>query len=122
MEARQGLSSLKARIKRLNARFRRLKRQDGPLAARMRSEKDALIDAMAAACAHEKMIAMKGRKAARGKTPVPPLRLCERCGFCERSPDGSPVGRRRGTEVTVLPFEDYVLRQGLALKKLGINI
>lgn len=122
MAQRQGLSRLRARIRRINARFRRLRDRDGPLAERLRSEKDALIDAMAAACVHPSMIATAGRRAARGTLGVPRLRLCERCGHCERPPAGTRLRRRPGTDVAVLPLGEYVLRQGRALKKLGINV
>lgn len=110
------------RIRGINVRFRSLKDHAGPLADRLRTEKDGLIDAMAASCAHPTMIATAGRRAAHGKPAVPPLRLCPRCGFCERPPEGARVGRRPGSDVDVLPLEDYVLRQGLVLRKLGINI
>jgi len=122
MPKRPSLAPLISRIKRINARFRTLRDQDGPMADRLRSEKDALIDAMAAACGHPAMIAMAGRKHGCGKPSVPPLRLCERCGFCERPAEGTRVGRRPGSEVEVLPLEEYALRQGRALRRLGINV
>lgn len=119
MEASKGLSALKKAIRSINARFRRLKDQDGPLADRLRAKKDALIDAMAAGCPGHRFIAMRGRKASATRPAVPALRLCERCGHCERVEAGGP---RPSGRVQVLPLEEYALRQGAILKKLGINV
>lgn len=121
MPKTEGLSSLIKRIKSINARFRTLKDQDGPLADRLRNAKDALIDEMAGACPHPGMIAMRGLR--RKNAPsVPAARLCERCGFCETAPRPSGLPKRPGTVTRFLDVEDYLIRQGLALKRLGINI
>jgi len=121
MPPRRGIGSFVARIKRINARFRTLKDHDGPLADRLRAAKDALIDAMASACPHQNMIAMRGLR--RRNTPsVPAMRLCERCGHCETAPLPSGLPRHPGTSVQFLSIEDYVVRQGRALRRLGINI
>ncbi|HTK05400.1 MAG TPA: hypothetical protein VL500_07480 [Candidatus Eisenbacteria bacterium] len=121
MPKTKALSSFIKRIKRINARFRSLKDQDGPLADRLRNAKDSLIDEMASACPHRTMIAIRGFKR-RNAPSVPALRLCERCGFCESAPRPSGLPKRPGTLTQFLPVEDYALRQGLALKRLGINI
>ena len=121
MPGSKGLSSLVKSIRRINARFRTLKDQSGPLADRLRTAKDRLIDEMAAACRHERMIAMRGLRR-RNLPSVPALRLCERCGFCESAPKASGLPLRPGTMTQFLDLEDYFVRQGLALKRLGINI
>jgi hypothetical protein len=118
----KSLAACVAAIKRLNARFRRLKKKDGPLALRLAQAKDRLIDAMAALCAHPEVIGTNGTRSygAMG-VPVGPRRLCRRCGLCEVPREGayqSLEGKRSRT----LPFDDYLVEQGKVLKRLGINI
>lgn len=121
MEDQKDLRGCIAAIRRLNARFRKMKAKDGPLAARMMAEKDRLIDAMAAACDHPEIFGTRGAKA-RGpmRLPIGPRRICAKCGHCETPTDGAYAALSGPAET--LPFDAYVLRQGAVLKRLGIDL
>ncbi|MEY4745184.1 MAG: hypothetical protein RL272_1129 [Candidatus Parcubacteria bacterium] len=115
------ISSCVAAIKRLNVRFRALKNKDGPLAFRLMSEKDRLIDLLAALCLHPEVIGTRGAKSwGPMKAAVGPRRLCAKCGLCEAPSDGSYDRLARATSLH--PLGEYLARQGAILKRLGINL
>ncbi len=106
-------------IKRINRRFRKLKKQNGPVAERLRREKDRFIDQMAALCYHLEVIGTRGAKAyGPMKVRVAPHRICTKCGYCE----AGGFKTLRGKPVTMLPLSEYIVEQGLILKRLGINV
>lgn len=66
------------RIKRLNARFRKLKKRDGPVANQIAERKDALIDAVQANCLHQRTVQTDGD---RDGDLI--KRMCCACGLVE---------------------------------------
>ncbi|KPJ85961.1 hypothetical protein AMJ57_01015 [Parcubacteria bacterium SG8_24] len=109
-------------IRRINTRFRRLKDKDGQEAERLMAAKDGLIDEMSGICPHPSVIATRGRR--RGGLPRgAPRRICPRCGFSEAKmfqPRYPLVLTGRPT--TYLPLDEYLIRQGQILRRLGINL
>lgn len=110
-------------IRALNARFRKLKKQNGPMADRLAATKDALIDAMVAQCGHPEIIGTRGaRRYGVMRMAFPPRRLCVACGHCESRTSNAPFRLLAGKKVALYSVDEYLVRQGVALKRLGINI
>lgn len=121
-EKRRSVTACIAEIRKLNTTFRKNpdmpERKSSPLMER----KDALIDEMERLCAHPKVIATRGSKK-RG-LPSVPRRMCGKCGCCETLflQPRFKVLTGRNREVVMLPANDYMLQQGLILRKTGVNI
>lgn len=109
-----------ADIKKLNAFFRAHPDLPDDRALPLMQEKDRLIDEMAGLCPHPKVIGTRGTR--RLGQRLPARRICPRCGFCEALSGKSyfPVLGSRPTEF--FSAAEYLIREGLILKKLGINI
>ncbi len=109
-------------IRAINARFRRLKKKDGPMADRLMTRKDALIDAMQSGCAHPAVIETPGSPS-NGPFSLGggPMRLCAACGLAERPsvPDGYAA---LAVRAETLAHDAYLVVQGRTLKRLGINL
>lgn len=121
METPKSLSACIAAIRRLNARFRRLAKKDGPAADALMAEKDRLIDAMAALCPHPEIIGTRGAKAwGPMRMKVGPRRLCTACGCCETPVDGAYAAL--SGKAALSPLEEYLRKQGAVLLRLGINV
>lgn len=106
----RSISACIAEIRRINGQFRSLKNKNGRVADILITEKDRLIDEMAAQCEHPEVLATRGKKSGR--------RICAKCGCSEMNPYTILVDR----PTTDLPLDAYLLREGLLLKKLGINL
>jgi len=120
--AKRSVSAIVREIKAINARFRKLRNKDGPLADRLRDRKDALIDEMEAICPHPSVIETKGAKAhGPMKRQVAGRRICPRCGMCELDGDDVHV-TLRDRKAETLSVDEYSVAQGRILKRLGINI
>lgn len=122
MPKRRSITSCVEEIRSINRRFRQLKNKDGPTAQRLCQEKDALIDEMIALCHHPSVIAMGGVAARGGRPPVAARRFCTRCGHCESEGRDGSFGALANAVALRLSLDDYLLRQGLVLQRLGINI
>lgn len=109
-------------IRKINARFRKMKKRDGPMADRLMRRKDMYIDLMQEACTHPRAFETAGSPSngpfGLGGTP---MRICEECGFAEQPtvPDGYKALILMPVAVT---HDAYLIEQGKILKKLGINI
>lgn len=98
-------------IKRLNARFRKLKKRDGPMADRIARRKDALINTMQVYCQHPQ--AFQGYGGTR--------RMCCACGWVERRFHGR-FDKLESADAIKLEDDAYLVAEGVLLKKLGINL
>jgi hypothetical protein len=108
-------------IRRINARFRRERDMPEDEADRLMTEKDRLIDEMAELCDHPRVLAAKGsrRKGARVSRP---RRICARCGLCESLVLQDSFRKLAGRPTTFYPHDEYLIEEGLVLKRLGINL
>lgn len=110
-------------IRQLNARFRKLKKHDGKLGDRLAERKDALIDAMQHEHRHRTAYETPGSPS-NGPFGLGggPQRFCPGCGLADQP--SAPDGYKQLGAARVIPLEhdDYLVRQGRALKRLGINI
>lgn len=110
-------------IRRINARFRGLKKRDGKLADRLCARKDAVIDALQASHRHRVAYESPGSPA-HGPFGLGggPERFCPGCGLVDQL--AAPEGYRILGAVRVIAMtpEDYRARQGAALRRLGINL
>ena len=123
MAKKRSVTACVKEIKAINARFRTLKNEDGPLADKLRNRKDALIDEMAALCPHPSLAATAGaRNHGLMKVRVSARRICQRCGCCELLSAKDRKGALAGRLATVMSVDDYAMEQGRILKRLGINI
>lgn len=104
-------------IKRLNARFRKLKKRDGLMADRIATRKDALIDAMQAECQHP--MALEDISPPNGRSMQ---RTCCNCGLTDlRSLDFGFI-KLKFADMIQLDHATYIIKQGQILKKLGFNL
>jgi len=108
----------------INALFRKRNiDDDSDEADRLRRRKDELIDEMASLCGHPSVIATRGSRSHgphRGWFSA--RRICERCGWCESLFCQREFRQLAGKPTAFFDPDDYLIREGLILKKLGINI
>ena len=75
------------------------------------------LDAMAALCAHPDVLASTG-----ARPRFSPRRICPKCGLTELQ-TGDPQNRALvGRPTTHVSVDEYLVREGLVLRKLGINL
>jgi len=110
-------------IKRINAQYRKLKDLESKTAAKLRDRKDALIDAMQAKHRHRTIYETSGSPS-NGRLSLGggPQRICAGCGLAEQpsAPDG--YQQLASGRVIDVVHGEYKIRQGLILKRLGINL
>jgi len=117
---KRSISDCVADIKRLNFFFRDNPNLPEDQALPLMQEKDRLIDEMAGLCPHPKVIATRGaRKPGRG---LRARRICPRCGYCEALSGKSYFPVLSGRPTDFFSPAEYLIREGLILKKLGINL
>ena len=110
-------------IREVNAEFRKLKKPEGKAGGRLAERKDALIDAMQKGHAHRTAYETPGSPS-NGPFGLGggPQRFCPTCGLVDQP--SAPDGYKLLGAVRVVPLDHdaYLVRQGLALKRLGINL
>lgn len=107
-------------IKRLNARFRKLKKRDGPMFDQMATRKEELIDVMQASCPHYQKIQCINKCHLSE-------RMCSACGFIAwrtqvNVPLNGSFGKLDFTGTMILDDDDYLFKRNKLLKKLGIDL
>jgi len=122
-DRKRSVTACVAEIKAINKLFRQRPDMPDAEADPLMERKDRLIDEMAGLCPHPRVIATAGVR--RRGLPRRSIRICSRCGFCEAHSQPErfqALAAAKGREVISLPADEYVIRQGLILKKLGINL
>lgn len=124
MDTKRSITACVAEIRALNSVFRRRPNMPEAEADPLRERKDRLIDEMAGLCSHPLVIGASVVR--RMGMPDRAIRICDRCGFCETHEVPGRfqtlAKKRASRQVIILPIDDYLIRQGLILKKLGINL
>lgn len=118
---KQTIAKYVREIKRLNARFRKLKKRDGGIKKRyvyiadqIATRKSALENAMQADCQHPKAF----EEDAGISDVIGPRRICRVCGLTEWC---SNLKRLDSATTTILDNDTFLIEKGKLLKKLGFN-
>ena|SRR3989344_292256 len=104
-------------IKRLNARFRKLKKRNGLTAHLIATRKDALMDEMQAECRWHP-VSFQTRDPSSNELK----RICRVCGLVRLYSKTDYFGELSGGDAFVLEYDVYLVEQGKLLKRLGINL
>jgi hypothetical protein len=117
---KRSVSDCVADIKRLNSFFRDNPGLPEDQALPLMQEKDRLIDEMAGLCPHPRVVATHGGRK-RGLS-LRPRRICPRCGHCEALFGKSYFQVLVGRPTDFFSPVEYLIQEGLVLKRLGINL